>query len=193
MKYFIIIIFFLAALSSIGQKTICFHPNSKDEIKDSLISSFQGNLIPISETMPPTVLAILNKKSNIRFVDKVSKQEYLFLDSIPNPIGWLIIDKTKNRVNYIDQERVFTFNISDSLLVFYKSKKCGFDIIMRSNDVCGYSEPCYNTSNGHFSFKTNKLLNRNIWRFIDTEKGILKKLKINKAESTRTDVKIIKL
>lgn len=162
-------------MNSFGQKIVCLNEDYKDKIQDSSIFMLRGNLISINTPENQQSNKNIKEKARFSFTDCISKQEHLFIDSSNHPKGWLIIDKSRNRADYIDQEIIFVFNILAGKCLISKTKNCGFDVFMRSNKNCGFSEPCYNYENGNISIIENKRCKRYIKLIIDTEIGLIKK------------------
>ena len=175
MKYILIIYFSIIIFSSNGQNTVCLNQDFNNEINDSIITFIRGNLISTNAIKNQEVIRNLNEKAKFKFTDCITKQEYVFIDSFDYPRGWLIIDKSRNRVNYIDQETIFVFNTLDRKCLIDRNKNCGFDIFLWSKAICGFSEPCYNFENGDISIINNKFFHRNIKLIIDTKTGVIKK------------------
>jgi hypothetical protein len=180
MRYILIIYFFILVFNSNGQKIVCLNQDFNDETNDSIISFIKGNLIATNAIDDIKVKRTLREKAKFVLTDCTSKQEYLFIDSLDNPKGWLIIDKSRNRVGYIDQEIIFIFNTLGRKCIIDKRKNCGFDVFTWSKTVCGFSEPCYEFKNGNISIEENKRCRKNIKLVIDMEYGMIKKPKIKK-------------
>lgn len=178
MRYILIIYFLILTISSNGQKTTCFDHDLKNEINDSIITFRKGNLISINPKDNQQTTRIFKGKTKFSYTDSILGQEYLFIDSLDNAKGWLIIDKSRKRVNYIDQETIFVYNTADKKCLIIKTKNCGFDIFTWNKKICGFSEPSYNFENGYISIIKNKRCRKNIKLFIDTEVGIIKKTMI---------------
>lgn len=174
MRYILIVFFLIFVLRSNGQKIVCLNQDFTTALNDSLISFVKGNLMPTDSIDDIQIVKTLRDNARFSFTDCISKQEYLFTDSIDYPRGWLIIDKSRNRVSFIDQEMVFVFNTLDRKCLIYKHKNCGFDVFIWSKTICGFSDPCYNFQNGYISCVMNKLCHRNTKLIIDSEIGIIK-------------------
>lgn len=175
MKYILTICFLIVVFNTIGQKVTCLEDKSVFENRDSSITIFRGNLILIQKDYSKETITTLKAKTKFTLSDSYTGKEYVFIDSLQYSNGWLINDKTRSRISYINQETIFVYNSADKKCLINERKNCGFDVFTWNKTTCGYTNPCYNYEYGSISIKENKFLNRNTSLIVDTEMGIIRK------------------
>lgn len=177
MRPLILVVFFLTmtSLNCFSQELLCL---SDIDFKENTywtnsIEIKLGNVVSIDRGLKSSIS--LEEFEKI-YENPLSNEIYCFTDSIPIKKGWLITDKTKNRMIYFSKEWLFMLNKKTEKIVWEKQINCGLDVFSFGNK-CGYYDPCLLLKEEKMFFYEKKYIanNKSNLVMINLRNGSIKK------------------